>query len=638
MEQEKNKIIVRQPVVVIMGHVDHGKSSLLEAIREGFVICAKESGGITQHIGAYEVEVGGNPPSPKATDGQRKITFIDTPGHEAFSAMRSRGANLADIAILVIDAAEGLKPQTKEALNFIKKAKIPMIVAFNKIDKPEADPEKVKRDLSQIDVLVESYGGQVPSCEVSAKTKQGIKELLETISLVAEMEELKCDLSLPVQGIVIESSLDPQKGPIATLLVKQGLLREGDVVATENVLGKLRHLANFQNKRLNEVLPGQPARVLGFEQPPAVGDVFKVFANHEQARTQLKTKTICAKPPIAIKNNSDKEIKTLNIILKTDFLGSCEALVGVLENIPRDKVVLNFIKTGVGDINASDILLAENSHAVVLGFRVKTDENTSHLLRERGIKAKTFDVIYELAQEARRLMTATLSPETKRVNTGKFKAIIIFKQDKNTQIVGGKVLEGEITRNVKAEIMRDDEIIGHGKVKGLQKDKKDIGKAEKGQEVGILLQSEIKTQENDILVFFSEEKERATLWFIMATEQRVKRINELLKRQIGQTILEEVDFPKNILVTVSGVETSQDVTHCKVSIAVFPASETKNALAILQKFIYPIQKLVNKSLRMRPVPQIRFVEEKDMAPAQRVEAILENIKIEEEWAGYKIIP
>jgi len=175
MEQEKNKIIVRQPVVVIMGHVDHGKSSLLEAIREGFVICAKESGGITQHIGAYEVEVGGNPPSLKATDGQKKITFIDTPGHEAFSAMRSRGANLADIAILVIDAAEGLKPQTKEALNFIKKAKIPMIVAFNKIDKPEADPEKVKRDLSQIDVLVESYGGQVPSCEVSAKTKQGIE-------------------------------------------------------------------------------------------------------------------------------------------------------------------------------------------------------------------------------------------------------------------------------------------------------------------------------------------------------------------------------------------------------------------------------------------------------------------------------
>jgi len=510
MQEKTDKIITRQPVVVIMGHVDHGKSSLLEAIREGFVICAKESGGITQHIGAYEVEVGGNPPSPRATDGQRKITFIDTPGHEAFSAMRSRGANLADIAILVIDAAESIKPQTKEALNFIKKAEIPMIVAFNKIDKPEADPEKVKRDLSQIDVLVESYGGQVPSCEVSAKTKQGIKELLETISLVAEMEQLKCDLSSPTEGIVIESSLDPQKGPIATLLVKQGLLSEGDVVATENVLGKLRHLANFQNKRLEKVLPGQPARVLGFEQPPAIGDVFKVFNNHEQALSQLKTKTICAKP-LTIRNNLDKETKTLNIILKTDFLGSCEAVVGVLENIPRDKVVLNFIKTGVGDINGSDILLAENTHAVVLGFRVKTNENTSHLLRERGIKAKTFDVIYDLAQEARRLMTAILSPETKRVNTGKFKAIIIFKQDKDTQIVGGKVIEGEITRNVKAEIIRDDEVIGHGKVRGLQKDKKDIGKAEKGQEVGILLQSEIKTQENDILVFFSEEKERATL-------------------------------------------------------------------------------------------------------------------------------
>ncbi|MEK9153086.1 MAG: translation initiation factor IF-2, partial [Patescibacteria group bacterium] len=399
MQEKIDKIINRQPVVVIMGHVDHGKSSLLEAIREGFVICAKESGGITQHIGAYEVEVGGNPPSPKATGGQRKITFIDTPGHEAFSAMRSRGANLADIAILVIDATESIKPQTKEAINFIKKAAIPMIVAFNKIDKPEADPEKVKRDLSQIDVLVESYGGQVPSCEVSAKTKQGIKELLETISLVAEMEELKCDSSLPTEGIVIESSLDPQKGPIATLLVKQGLLKEGDVVATETVLGKLRSLTDFQKKRLNEVLPGQPARVLGFEQPPAVGDIFKVFNSREQAQAQLKIKSDCAKPPLV--RNLDKETKTLNIILKTDFLGSCEAVMGVLNNIPRDKVVLNFIKTGVGDINASDILLAENSQAVVLGFRVKTDENTNNLLRERGIKAKTFEVIYELAQEAR---------------------------------------------------------------------------------------------------------------------------------------------------------------------------------------------------------------------------------------------
>ncbi len=483
-----------------MGHVDHGKSSLLEAIREDFAITSKESGGITQHIGAYEVTM----PSDKS----RKITFIDTPGHEAFSAMRERGANVADIAILVIDAAEGVKPQTKEALDFIKKAEIPMIVAFNKIDRPEADSEKVKRELSQIDVLVESYGGQVPSCDISAKTKQGIKELLETILLVAEMEELEPDLTGLAIGAIIESSMDNKKGPIATLLVRQGILKEGDVTATSRVLGKLRNLADFQGVSLKEARPGQPVRVLGFEQPPAVGETFKVFATREAAAEQLKGSQGCPKP---LNEKAPEGVKVLNIILKTDVLGSCEAILGVLKAIPRDKVILRFLKTEVGGINASDILLAEQAPAKIFGFRVKIDEKTSVLARQREVRIRAFDIIYDLAQEVRKVMTSSLSPEMKRKDLAKFKAMIIFKQDKAEQIIGGRVLSGELVRNVKAEIIRDEEVIGIGRIRGLQKDKKDIGKAEKGQEVGILLQSETAVKEDDILAAFSEEKEKATL-------------------------------------------------------------------------------------------------------------------------------
>ncbi|PIU14230.1 translation initiation factor IF-2 [bacterium (Candidatus Gribaldobacteria) CG08_land_8_20_14_0_20_39_15] len=497
MSEEKNNIIGRQPVVVIMGHVDHGKSSLLEAIREGFVICAKESGGITQHIGAYEAEF-----------NNKKITFIDTPGHEAFSAMRERGANVADIAILVVDSAEGPKPQTKEALNFIRKAAIPFIVAFSKIDKPEADPEKVKRDLAQENVLVESYGGKVLSCEVSAKTKQGIKELLETILLVAEMEELKPDLTAPVQGVVIESAMDSQKGPLATLLVTKGILQEGNIVATNRALGNLRNLADFQGKPLKAAGPGEPVLVLGFEEPPAVGEIFQVFANRAAAQEQIKGPRECLKQ---LRIESSNCVKILNIILKTDVLGSCEAIIGILKNIPHDKVVLRFLKTEVGDINASDVLLAEQTSAKIFGFRVKIDEKTNVLARQREVKIKIFDIIYELSQEARKAMTAVLSPETKRKDLAKFKTMIIFKQDKDEQIIGGRVLDGELVRNVKAEIIRDEAVIGIGRIRGLQKDKKDIGKAEKGQEVGILFQSEFPAQENDILVAFSEEKEKATL-------------------------------------------------------------------------------------------------------------------------------
>ncbi|MEK7103975.1 MAG: translation initiation factor IF-2, partial [Patescibacteria group bacterium] len=381
-EIENKKI--KQPVVVVMGHVDHGKSSLLEAIREDFVICAKESGGITQHIGAYEVMVGDN-----------RITFIDTPGHEAFSAMRQRGAKVADIAILVVDASEGVKDQTKEAIKFIKTAGIPMLVAFNKIDKPGVDVEKVKQQLSQVDVLTESWGGKVLSVKVSAKMKQGIKELLETILLMAEMEELKADLSAKPEGTVIESSLDAKKGAIATLVLEKGILKVGDILGTNSAFGRIKRLLSFQNKEISEVLPGQPCRILGFEIPPVVGEVAIVYESLDKAKDSLIAKVV------KIQDKQNQEIKTFNIIIKADVHGSLEAIEHILSSIPCDKVGLNILRYSVGDITSVDVKEAESANGAIFGFRVKADETINQFARQKRVKIKTFEVIYEMVQETR---------------------------------------------------------------------------------------------------------------------------------------------------------------------------------------------------------------------------------------------
>lgn len=488
--------ITRQPVVAVLGHVDHGKSSLLEAIKEEFVITKKESGGITQHIAAYEAEIKG-----------QRITFIDTPGHEAFSAIRQRGANVADIALLVIDGAEGVKDQTKEAIKYIKTAKSPLIVVFNKKDKPGFDPEKVKPQLAKEDILVESYGGKVPSIEVSAKTKEGIAELLETIALVAEIENLKADLEARPEGVVIESSLDEKKGVLTVLLLQQGVLREGDIIATHFAFGKIKGIFDFRGEALKKALPAQPVSVLGFSSPPGVGEKFKFHATQEQAQEALKKEERIAPKMIDVPEG----VKVFNLILKTDFLGSQEAVEGILRSIPQEKVVLRVLKSEVGSIDLNDVKLAESGSAVVFGFKTKADEAVEAFAQKQGVSIKTFDVIYELVQEARRLMAGTLELETKRTELAKFKITHLFKQKKRDQIVGGKVQDGEFTRGVKADIERDEEQIGSLKIKAIQKDKQEVGKASKGQEIGLNIESDVVLAENDVLKIFREDKTKGTL-------------------------------------------------------------------------------------------------------------------------------
>lgn len=481
---------------MVLGHIDHGKTSLLSAIRQIQFTEEKPGGVITQHIGAYQVEKDG-----------KKITFLDTPGHEAFSQIRSRGAKVADIAILVIDASEGVKTQTKEAILHIKKSGIPLIVALNKIDKPEANPDKVKRELVKEDILVESVGGKVPSVLVSAKTSKGIPELLELILLIAEMEGFKADPDKPGEGVVIESYLDSLRGPTATLLLTQGYLKPGDIVGTFSAFTKIKSLENFQKIPVEKALPADPVIVFGFNQVPKVGEEFKVFSDSESAQSYIKAPE--SKAPEVLEISEGQEV--LNLILKADVLGSLEALEGILKNLPQEKVILRILKSEVGNINESDLRTAQTSRALILGFRVKTDSMAARIAEREKIRIMTFEVIYDVVEAVRKFMEKILEPEETRIDLGKVKVLVKFLAEKNRQIIGGKVIEGEARQGSSIEVFRGEEKIGAGRLINLQRNKKDIEKVPKGEECGILFEGNTKVEEGDILAFYLIERRKGEL-------------------------------------------------------------------------------------------------------------------------------
>ena len=497
VKKNKDNLSFRPPVVVVLGHVDHGKTSILDYIRKTH-IAEKETGGITQHIGAYEIEKDG-----------KKITFIDTPGHEAFWAIRSRGAKLADLAILVIDAAEGVKDQTKEAIDCVRKAGIPMIVALNKMDKPGANAEKIRRELSQEKILVESIGGKVPSVEISAKTGKNIEELLEIILLVAEMEELKEDLVIPAEGVIIEAYLDSQKGPVATLLVNKGTLNPGDIIATASTIGKVKVLENFKNEKIDKATPSMPAICLGFEKVPQVGEKFKVFPDIESAQKYVKKKERKEEGGRVFVAEEGKKI--LNLILKADVWGSLEAIDDLLKNLPQEKVLIRILTKEVGDVNENDVKLALSAKAKIISFRVKINPIAQQLAEREKIKIINFNIIYELSQGVRQLMEKSLSSETVKVAVGKMKVLAVFRSEKNRQIIGGRIIQGEIKRGVFIEIFRNEESVGKGKLVNLQRNKKDIDQCPKGDECGILFEGGSKIEAGDTLAAYVEERKKGEL-------------------------------------------------------------------------------------------------------------------------------
>ncbi len=495
IKKKKENLINRPPVVVVLGHIDSGKTSLLDQIRKTKV-AEKESGGITQHIGAYQIEKNG-----------KKITFIDTPGHEAFSQMRSRGAKTADIAILVIDSAKGVQVQTKEAIGHIKKSQVLPIIALNKMDRPEADPEKAKGQLKKQEILVESLGGKIPSINVSAKTGQGIEDLLELILLMAEMENLKADISKPAEGVVIESYLDNKRGPIATLILNEGILKPGDIIATFSTFGKIKILEDFKGEQVSQALPSDPVVVLGLEQAPRVGEEFKLFNNLEQAKTYTKSPEKKTEAISEIK----PEQKVLNLVLKSDVLGSIEAIEEVLKQLPQERIVLRVLKSDVGQINENDVQLAKSSKAIVIGFRIKPNSTAKKLAEKEKVRIMNFEIIYDLVEEIRKYMEKILEPEVVRTDLGKLKVLVGFWSEKKRQIVGGRMIEGEIKKGALIEVTREDEVIDQGRMINLQKNKKDIEKASKGEEVGILYEGEKKIEKGDVLIIFTKERRKGEL-------------------------------------------------------------------------------------------------------------------------------
>lgn len=541
-------LISKQPVVVLVGHIDHGKSSILQKIKD-FKITDREVGGITQHIGAYEVALplkeaassrgqkaqGSRlakkeilrPAQDDFAAGRRKITFIDTPGHEAFIAMRARGARVADIAILVVAADEGIQPQTKEAISHIKEAGTSIIVAINKMDKPAAQPERIKDELGKYDILVEERGGKVPCVEVSAKTGKGISDLLDLILLVAEMENFGADINQKANGVVIESRMDRQRGALASLLVEGGVLKEEEVLGTSTSFGKIKRMEDFSGSRIKEVYPGQPVLVLGFSNVPAVGEKFRVFPSLDEAKNQIQVqeKQVFLAPDIG------PDQKVLNLIVKTDVLGSIEPIRNVLKNLPQEKIVLKILKQGVGDINLSDIKLAETSFSgkqagrayrqagktIILGFRVKVSNQIEETAQRKNIKILKFDLIYDLVEGIRKFMEKVLTVEVVRIDLGELKTLLVFRTERKRQIVGARVLSGEIRKGVKLEVFRSKEEtgelekIGGGRVISLEKDKKEIDKGQKGNEVGILFEGDVKIQEDDILRAYERKQEKAEL-------------------------------------------------------------------------------------------------------------------------------
>jgi len=485
---KQSDVATRPPVVVVLGHIDHGKTSLLMAIRD-FKVLEKESGGITQHVGAYQIEHNGN-----------KITFIDTPGHESFSAIRSRGSKLADIAVLVIDAAEGIKKQTKEAITHIKSAGILTIIAFNKIDKPRANPEMVKQQLTKEDIWVESFGGKVPSVEISAKTGQGITDLLDMIQLLAEVEELKAEFGVKAEGTIIESYLDPKKGPTSTVLVENGTLRQSDFVGTDSAIGKVKNLGDFLGKEMKEANPSDPAIIIGFENVPAVGEKFHVYSSYDEAKSNLKVREL--KTEIL---EVDPTKKCLNLIIKGDAQGSLEGIGEVLKTLPQENVCVRVLKSEVGDITEADVKMGKTSEAVIIAFRVKKDKVAEITAENNKVKVYDFSIIYELAQKVRELMERKLVKAKERTDLGKIEVLAIFRTEKNRQIVGGNVIEGEVQKGASLEIFRNGEKMGQGRIIELQSNKKDFDVVKKGRECGILYQGNERIKEGDELVVYKEE-------------------------------------------------------------------------------------------------------------------------------------
>jgi len=502
VEDDREK---RPPVVTIMGHVDHGKTSLLDAIRLSNV-AEREAGGITQHIGAYHVEKNG-----------RKIVFIDTPGHEAFTRMRARGAKVTDIVVLVVAADDGVMPQTLEAMDHAKAAGVPIIVAINKMDKPDAKPERIKQQLADRGLLAEDWGGDVVMVEVSARAKTNLDTLLEMILLVADIQDLKANPGRTATGTVLEAKLDRGRGPVATVLVRNGTLRVGDYFICGSVFGRVRAMFDDRGTPVREVGPSMPAEVLGLESLPEVGDTMQVVTDTAKAKQIVIYREGKAREVAMSKTNRitldqlhdqlrEGETKELNIILKTDVGGTAEVLTDTLQKLSNDKVKIRVLHSGVGAITETDVLLASASNAIIVGFNVRPERTAQAVADQEKVDIRLHTIIYELADEIKRAMTGMLEPVFKEVYKGRAKVLEVFRISKVGTVAGCMVDDGSVTRHSEVRLLRDNVVVHTGKIDSLKRFKNDASEVKAGFECGISLANYNDVKPGDIMEAFATER------------------------------------------------------------------------------------------------------------------------------------
>ena len=506
-EDDDTNLVERAPVVVVMGHVDHGKTSILDAIRHANVT-AGEAGGITQHIGAYRVEINGKP-----------ITFLDTPGHEAFTTMRARGAQVTDIAILVVAADDGIMPQTVEAINHAKAAGVSVIVAINKMDKVGANPENVKQQLTEYELVPEEWGGDTPCIPVSAKTKEGLDDLLEMVTLIAEMKELKANPDRAAKGTVIEARLDKGRGPIATVLVQNGTLHQGDIVIAGTCVGRVRVMVNDKGERVKEAGPSVPVEITGLAEVPQGGDIFNAVSDEklarelvEQRKAAQKEEQFKAQTKVTLDNLFDQmklgEVKELQIIVKADVQGSVEAVKQSLEKLSNDEVRVNVIHGGVGAINESDVMLAEASNAIIVGFIVRPDSVAAANAESAGVDMRLYRIIYDCIEEIEAAMKGMLAPKTREVVLGTAECRNVIKIKSVGTISGSYVKSGKIVRNAGVRVIRDGIVIAEDTIASLQRFKDAVKEVNEGYECGIGLERFNDIKEGDLFEAYTIEEYR----------------------------------------------------------------------------------------------------------------------------------
>jgi translation initiation factor IF-2 len=506
-EDNDGNLTPRAPVVVVMGHVDHGKTSLLDSIRHSQVT-AGEAGGITQHIGAYRVNI-----------GDREITFLDTPGHEAFTTMRARGAQVTDIAILVVAADDGIMPQTVEAINHAKAAGVSVIVAINKMDKPEANPDRVKQQLTEYELVPEEWGGDTPCIPVSAVTKQGIDELLEMVTLVADMKELKANPDRAAKGTVIEARLDKGRGPIATVLVQNGTLHVGDIVVAGTTVGRVRAMMNDRGERVKDAGPSVPVEITGLDDVPTGGDVFNAVSDErlarelvEQRRNKQKEEQFNAQTKVTLDNLFDQmqqgDVKELKIIVKADVQGSVEAVRQSLEKLGNEEVRVHVIHGAVGAVNESDVMLANASNAIIVGFNVRPDPVAAENAERDGVDMRLYRVIYDCIEEIQSAMKGMLAPKFREVQLGRVECRQVYKITNVGVVAGCYVLSGKVLRNASIRVVRDGIVVAEDKMSSLRRFKDDVKEVAQGYECGIGLERFSDIKEGDIFEAFIVEEYR----------------------------------------------------------------------------------------------------------------------------------